>query len=139
MQQATPSTLPTTPLPCEHVETLIGTNEAIFDHLFLYIKNTEDFYNAFDEGFAGCPSIDVIDALGSTYYRWRRGGDRHKKLHDWKEIISDIRNQTQDKLLQERLVGTIHLKYSMKRGRAISTFAKLILEDKKTQRKSKIK
>lgn len=125
----TPSQLQTN-LSSEDVELLSRTDGAIFDHLYRYVKSPLDVFNAFERGFAGCPSIDVMDAPTSKYPRWRAGGDRHKKFYDWKVVISDIRNQTQDKVDQEKLVGTIHLKYRMKSGRAISSLAKLIREDK---------
>ena len=95
-----------------------------------YVKSPLDVFNAFERGFAGFPPIDVMDAPTSKYRRWRAGGDRHKKFYDWKVVISDIRNQTQDKVDQEKLMGTTHLKCRMKSGRAISSLAKLIREDK---------
>ena len=72
------------------------------------------------------PSIDVMDAPGRKYCRWRAGKDRHKKFYDWKVVITAIRGQCQDMEDRERFVGAIHLTYGMKRGGAISSLAKLI-------------
>ena len=101
---------------------------AIFDHLLRYIKTPLDVYNAFEKGFAGCPSIDLMDAPNVEYRRWRVGGERHKKFYDWKLVITAIRDETKDKVDQEKLAGVIHVKYKMKSGRAISPLAKLIRE-----------
>ena len=122
---ATPSTPPTT-LSSEDVDVYLKTDGAIFDHLFRYVKSPRDLFVAFERGFAGCPSIDVMDAPGIKYSRWRAGKDRHKKIYDWKVVITAIRNQSRDMEDRERFVGAIHLKYGMKRGGALSSLAKLI-------------
>ena len=121
----TSSTPPTT-LSSEDVDVLLKTDGAIFDHLVRYIKTPHDLFVAFEMGFAGCPSIDVMDAPGRKYCRWRAGKDRHKKFYDWKVVITAIRDQCQDMEDRERFVGAIHLTYGMKRGGAISSLAKLI-------------
>ena len=90
------------------------------------MKSPQYILVAFERGFAGCPSIDVMDAPGRKYCRWRAGKDRHKKFYDWKVVITAIRDQCRDVEDQERFVGAIHLTYGMKRGGAISSLAKLI-------------
>ena len=55
---------------------------------------------------------------------------KDKKFYGWKVIVNNIRNQCGDKEDQDRYVGAIFLKDGMKRGRAISSFAILIREDK---------
>ena len=90
------------------------------------MKSPHDLFVAFERGFAGCPSIDVMDAPGTKYSRRRAGKDRHKKFYDWKVVITAIRNQSGDIEDREKFVGAIHLKYGMKRGGAISSLAKLI-------------
>ena len=123
-----PSTIPTTtspePTSPEHVETLVGMEGAIFDHLFRYIKTPENLYDAFENGFVGCPSIDVMDLLGGKYKRWRTGNDRHKRFHDWKIIINDIRKKGAGE--QRLYAEAIHMMYEMQRGGANSSLAKLI-------------
>ena len=123
-----PSTIPTAtspePTSPEHVETLVGIEGAIFDHLFRYIKTPENLYDAFENGFVGCPSIDVMDLLGGKYKRWRTGNDRHKRFHDWKVIIKDIRKKTAGE--QRLYASAIHILYGMQPGGANSSLAKLI-------------
>ena len=111
--ETTPSQL-STDLSSREVEPLSRTDGAIFDHLFRYVKSPQDLYNAFERGFAGCPSIDVMDASTSKYRRWRAGGDRHKKFYDRKVVISDIRNQTQDKVDQEKSINIITLTQTLR-------------------------
>ena len=60
----------------------------------------------------------------------------HKKLQhicilmlnslDWKSVINDIRNETQDKVDEMNLAGVLHVNYKMKNGMMISSLAKLI-------------
>ena len=62
----------------------------------------------------------------------------HKKLQhicilmlnslDWKLVINDIRDETQDKVDEENLTGVLHVNYKMKNGMIISSLAKLIRE-----------
>ena len=111
------------------------TDGAIFDHLLRYIKTPLDVYDAFENGFAGCPSIDRMETPTVEYGRWRAGGDRHKKFYEWKLVVNDIREQTQNKVDQLRLAKVIHVNYNLQGGKAISSLAKLIRE--KNVRKAK--
>ena len=62
----------------------------------------------------------------------------HKKLQhicilmlnslDWKLVINDIRDETQDKVDEENLAGVLHVNNKMKNGMMISSLAKLIRE-----------
>ena len=47
---------------------------------------------------------------------------------DWKLVINDIRDETQDKVDEENLAGVLHVNYKMKNGMTISSLAKLIRE-----------
>ena len=65
-----------------------------------------------------------MDLLGGKYKRWRTGNDRHKRFHDWKIIINDIRK----KGAGERCLyaGAIHMMYEMQPGGANSSLGRLI-------------
>ena len=139
MNSTAPSTIPTAtslePTSPEHVETLVRIEGAIFDHLFRYIKTHENLYDAFENGFVGCPSIDVMDLLGGKYKRWRTGNDRHKRFHDWKIIINDIRKKGARE--QRLYAGAIHMMYEMQPGGANSSLTKLIRARNASEEKKK--
>ena len=119
-----PSTNPTTLSPA-HVQTLVGIEGAIFDHLFRYIKSPEHLYEAFETGFGGCVSINEMDTAGSGYAGWRAGKARHKMFFYWKVIMKDVRKKPKEDQLA--YVRAIHVTYEMRSGRALSSLSKLIL------------
>ena len=81
---------------------LLRTDGAIFDHFFRYFRSPQDLYFVFERGFTVCPSIDVLDAPGSKYHRWRRGKDKYYIKKDWK-VVTSLR----DKEDQGRFLGAI--------------------------------
>lgn len=125
----TDSSLPAS-LISQQVDSMLGADGALFDHLSKYVKTPMDLYTTFEIGFVGCLSIDAmdVDVKGGKYARWRSGGQRHERFHDWRVVINDIRSECTDKDDENRYVEAIHLKYKMKRGGAISFLAKFIRE-----------
>ena len=110
----------------------MGIPGAIFDHLYSKINTPKNLYDAFVKGFAGCPSITVMESNVAYKKIWRAGGDRYKKIQTLKVVYKDIvKADVAD--IEEYMTSRIYTKYGYKLGGKISTLSRKIEKSKSVQ------
>lgn len=109
---------------------LKATPGAIFDYLYPLIRTPQNVMDAFNVGFAGCPSINSMESQESEYSRvWRTGGKRYKQYAILRLVNADIETQP----IKDRVqyTSTMHMKYTGKTQGALATLAKGISRQKR--------
>lgn len=116
---------------CLSFERLKATKGAIFDHLYSKLITPKLVVEAFNVGYAGCPSIVSMDSKLSEYCNtWRFGKERYKKFYNLQIVYNEINRQAVGD--RESYALTMHMKFTGKACGAISTLSIFFTESHST-------